>query len=255
MGFLPQASSINLYAYFTQYAREKIFNGDVLDFKVEYFSLHDDDVDYGVSKKVIGVDSSGNTLYNILPSGFIPDVTGDADSCIKSMKNEVVFGINTLTGTSQIIVTPPPSNPPPPPSASRTLTIGFNTVSYTDPTVGTGKNFAYPFVVSLKALVGDASGGPTQGEATTTTFNIEVLEYDPLLIQSISVTPLNPISFPGGGTVSGSLNFIKSNFSPGADPGYSEATTIKLKITPLQSNRTVETGKGILTYTKTLQWN
>lgn len=109
MGFVPQASSINLYAYFSQYARERIFNGDVPDFQVKFFSLHDEDVNYLISKKIIGADSSGNTIYNTLPSGFIPDATGDSDSCIKSMVSKLQ-NENMLLYS---IATPVPPTPPP----------------------------------------------------------------------------------------------------------------------------------------------
>jgi len=96
MGFIKSSTTIQLYAYFTEYARERIFNGDVIDFQIKNFSLHDEDIDYKISKEIIGVDSSGNTLYNTLKSGFIPDITGDNDVCIKSNKSTIILGKNTL---------------------------------------------------------------------------------------------------------------------------------------------------------------
>lgn len=98
MGFIVSSSTVQLYAYFTEYARERIFNGDVIDFQIKNFSLHDEDINYQISKQIIGVDSSGNTLYNTPKSGFIPDITGDNDVCIKSNKGMVVFGKNMLKG-------------------------------------------------------------------------------------------------------------------------------------------------------------
>jgi hypothetical protein len=95
MGFVPSSSTIQLYAYFTEYARERIFNGDVPDFKVTHFSLHDDDVNYLITS------SSDGSTNKPLESGFIPDITGDIDSCIKSNKNRIELGKNTLTGTTQ----------------------------------------------------------------------------------------------------------------------------------------------------------
>jgi hypothetical protein len=90
MGFVTSSSTIQLYAYLTQYARERILNGDITEFQAKYFSLHDEDVNYLISKYTIGQDSSGNTLYNVLKTGFVPDITGDPDSCIKSMVSGVL---------------------------------------------------------------------------------------------------------------------------------------------------------------------
>jgi hypothetical protein len=97
MGYLPSSSTIQLHAYLTHYARERIFNGTIEEFQVKYFSLHDNDVNYKISKNTIGVDSSGNTLYNTLKTGFIPDVTGDPDFCVKSMVSNLL-NKNMLTG-------------------------------------------------------------------------------------------------------------------------------------------------------------
>jgi hypothetical protein len=97
MGFVTSSSTIQLYAYLTKYARERIFNGETIEFQAKYFSLHDDDVNYKISKYDIGVDSSGNTIFNTLKSGFIPDVTGDPNACVKSMASKVLMK-NMLTG-------------------------------------------------------------------------------------------------------------------------------------------------------------
>lgn len=272
MGFVPSSSTIQLYAYFTEYARERIFNGEVPDFQVRHFSLHDDDIDYQISKEIIGVDSSGNTLYNIPKSGFIPDITGDIDSCVKSNKASIVFGRNMLTGTTQVstpvvlgCTNPLATNYNPnatvddgsctiPPQA-RTLTIGFDQISFTQPLpADNSKNHSYTLQVNLKALAGDTTGNANLEESLATTFNIEIVEYDTALIQNITTTPLNPKGFSIGNTTSITLQFTKKNLVI-QDPVYTEAVTIKLKLVPLQSNRIIEPGKDIFTYTKTIQWN
>jgi hypothetical protein len=89
MGFLPSSSTIQLYAYITQYGREKILNGDEYEFKITHFSLHDDDINYRIAAKKIGTDITGGTIYNLVSSGFIPDITGDIDTCIKSLAKGV----------------------------------------------------------------------------------------------------------------------------------------------------------------------
>jgi hypothetical protein len=95
MGFVPSSSTIQLYAYFTQYAREKIFNGDEKTFTATFFTLHDDDVNYILSSK-----PTITTPYNILPSGFIPDITGDGNTCIKSLASGKYLNNNMLTGST-----------------------------------------------------------------------------------------------------------------------------------------------------------
>jgi hypothetical protein len=274
MGFVPSSSTIQLYAYFTEYAREKIFNGEVIDFKVKDFSLHDEDINYIISKETIGVDSSGNTLYNTLKSGFLPDITGDIDTCVKSNKTSIVFGRNMLTGTTQVstpvvfgctnplasnynedanfddgscIITTP---------QTRTLTIGFDQSSFNQPLPADDKkNHNHPFQVNLKALAGDTTGNANLQEALSTTFNIEIIpDYDTSLIQNVKTTTLNPQGFAGGNTALINLEFTKKNKII-QDLFLIEPVTIRLKLVPLQPNRIIEPGKDIYTYTKSIKWN
>jgi hypothetical protein len=159
--------------------------------------LHDDDINYLISKETIGVDSSGNTLYNTLKSGFLPDITGDIDSCVKSNKASIVFGRNMLTGTTQVstpvvfgCTNPASSNYNPlatnddgsciiPPPQTRTLTIGFDQTSFNQPLpADSSKNHSHTFQVNLKALAGDTTGNANLQEALATTFNIEIVDYD-----------------------------------------------------------------------------
>jgi len=272
MGFVPSSSTIQLYAYFTEYARERIFNGVVDDFKVTQFSLHDEDINYIISKETIGVDSSGNTLYNTLKSGFLPDITGDIDSCVKSNKSSIVFGRNMLTGTTQVstpvvfgCTNPLATNYNPLatvddnsctiPSGSRILTIGFDLASFSQPPpADPSKLHNYTVNVNLKALAGDTTGNANLQEALATTFNIEIVDYDTSLIQNVTTTPLNPKGFSLGNTTSFSLQFGKKILTI-PDPILIEPVTIKLKLVPLQSNRIIEPGKDIFTYTKLIQWN
>ena len=190
MGFVPSSSTIQLYAYFTEYARERIFNGEVPDFQVRHFSLHDDDIDYQVSKEIIGVDSSGNTLYNTLQSGFIPDITGDIDSCVKSNKASIVFGRNMLTGTTQVstpvvlgCTNPSSPNYNPlanvddgsciiPPTPIRTLLIAIEPVSFDETNIPTSflLSHQYTFNVVLKTQPGDTTPITPEERAATSFF-------------------------------------------------------------------------------------
>jgi hypothetical protein len=63
----------------TQKGREYVLSGNKAQFAITQFSLHDEDVNYQISKNLI------STEYNKLPKGFVPDITGDNDDCINSI--------------------------------------------------------------------------------------------------------------------------------------------------------------------------
>lgn len=273
MGFVPSSSTIQLYAYFTQYAREKIFNGEVSDFKVTQFSLHDDDINYVITKETIGLDSSGNTLYNTLKSGFLPDITGDIDSCVKSNKTSIVFGRNMLTGTTQVstpvvfgctdpaadnynsaatvddgscIITTP---------SNRSLSIGFqiptNTpiADYSLPPQK--KNFSYNFFVDLKQNIGESN--PTSSEISNTSFIVDLAETpisDVLLNSTIKVNGNSlptTVNLVAGSSFQSTLSFSRdATFNP--NPSESNPVVIKLKLVSTNINRPIEPTKQIFTY-------
>jgi hypothetical protein len=91
MGFIQQSNTKKIYAYLTQYARQQILDGNEADFTVKYFSLHDNDVNYKISANLV------NNSYNTLPSGFVPDITGDNDGCLLSIANGIQLE-NSLGG-------------------------------------------------------------------------------------------------------------------------------------------------------------
>lgn len=97
MGFVTSSSTIQLYAYMTQYARERILNGDEDQFTITHFSLHDDDINYQIAKNKIGTNITGGAIYNLVTSGFIPDITGDIDNCVKSLAKGVEIRESYLT--------------------------------------------------------------------------------------------------------------------------------------------------------------
>lgn len=101
MGFIPQIATKTLYAYLTPLGRQYILDGDKADFQVEYFTLHDDDVNYFISSNM----SAGTSSYYTLPSGFVPDITGDADTCIKSIAEGTNINIMSSLSGSTIIDT------------------------------------------------------------------------------------------------------------------------------------------------------
>ena len=105
MGFIQQSNTKKIYAYLTQYARQQILDGNEADFTVKYFSLHDNDVNYNISANLV------NNSYNTLPSGFVPDITGDNDGCLLSIANGIQIE-NSIGGFVE---------PPPPVSLSATV--------------------------------------------------------------------------------------------------------------------------------------
>jgi len=79
MGYVPSSATQTLYAYLTQKGRYFLLFSSATESTVKYFSLHDDDINYRISSKNV------NSDYNKLPRGFVPDITGDDDDCIRSV--------------------------------------------------------------------------------------------------------------------------------------------------------------------------
>lgn len=251
MGFVPSSSTIQLYAYFTEYARERIFNGDVPDFQVTQFSLHDEDVNYRITSN-----SDGSTNQP-LTSGFLPDYTGDNDICIKSNKSFVKLGKNTLTGTTAIITPGTPPTPPPPPSGSRTLIIGFPTGTntpiddYGSSTNLNKKNFSYNLSINLTQNIGEPN--PTQAEITSTSVIVELVEppLSPVVLNgSIKV---NNIALPATVNFGNSSNLIvtlsfnrDSTYNP--NPAEIDYTEVKVKLTSTNPNRQIDPTKSTFIY-------
>jgi hypothetical protein len=86
MGYLPSSSTHTVYAYLTQKGRYNLLFSSATASTVSYFSLHDDDINYRVTSKKI------NSDYNKLTRGFVPDITGDDDDCIKSVSQAYILG-------------------------------------------------------------------------------------------------------------------------------------------------------------------
>lgn len=85
MGYISKNDKIKLTAFYTQKGRTFYLNGDETDKKPVFFSLGDSDTNY-----IIGVNNQTNTVVNnILKSGFIPDLSGDYDGCLKGVAEGV----------------------------------------------------------------------------------------------------------------------------------------------------------------------
>lgn len=122
MGYIPKSSKVTLNAYLTQKGREYFIKGTEQQVEIKYFSLNDPDVNYRIASRI-----NGDGDKNVLPSGFIPDLTGDNTGCIKS----VASGLEqkyTIKGGSNLIDT-------------KTFIYPTVTVSFTD---GDGRiNFTF----------------------------------------------------------------------------------------------------------------
>jgi hypothetical protein len=92
MGYIQQSDTKKIYAYLTQIGKERFITGELVDFQVKYFSLHDDDINYYISAQNISA-----STYNTPKSGFISDITGDDDICLSNiseaslLKNKLVY--------------------------------------------------------------------------------------------------------------------------------------------------------------------
>lgn len=84
MGFVISTPKVTLEAYYTQLGRKYLISGTTAQSKIKYFSLTDPDVNY-----YIAVNTNPNEEKNVLPTGFVVDITGDKTDCIKSVSNGI----------------------------------------------------------------------------------------------------------------------------------------------------------------------
>jgi hypothetical protein len=96
MGFIKQSNTKTVSAYLTPLGRKYVLDGDREEFEIKFFSLHDEDTNYFISSNII----SANT-YNTLKSGFVPDITGDDSTCIKSIAKASEVNIDNVLFGSQ----------------------------------------------------------------------------------------------------------------------------------------------------------
>ena len=90
MGYVPSSTTQNLYAYLTQKGRYNLLFENADAFQVAYFSLHDNDINYNIASEVI------NSQFNKPPKGFVPDITGDNDDCIRSIAQAYIVDSNSI---------------------------------------------------------------------------------------------------------------------------------------------------------------
>lgn len=81
MGFVSESNSAELTAFYTQIGRKYILDGSESDKKVVYFSLSDSDTNYTVASN----DRVNTSEKNYLDNGLVPDLSGNYDSCIKTV--------------------------------------------------------------------------------------------------------------------------------------------------------------------------
>tara|TARA_R110000824_G_scaffold58449_2_gene158000 strand:+ start:2752 stop:4425 length:1674 start_codon:yes stop_codon:yes gene_type:complete len=86
MGFISSASTVYLDLHTTEYGREFLLQGGLGD-KITKFTLGDSDTDY-------------KNTTNLLPAGYVPDVTGAHNDCIFGVNNgfEVKYKLAYITG-------------------------------------------------------------------------------------------------------------------------------------------------------------
>jgi len=71
MGFIESGDTITLNAYLTPLGRNRLLSKNIQDKTIVSFSLGDSDTNYNID--------------NPLPTGNIPDLTGDDTGCVKSI--------------------------------------------------------------------------------------------------------------------------------------------------------------------------
>jgi hypothetical protein len=162
MGFLPSASTKTLTAYLTQKGRQYILTGNRTDFNIKFFSLHDNDINYYIASDLLGGD------YNIPQSGFIPDITGDDDYCIKSIAEGIIINPNSvITGGTKL-------------NSVRPVYVEFADTRKTSLQNPANNSFNDTFSVAITPPTGDDS--PISSfEYQNSSFAIKVLDNSPAI--------------------------------------------------------------------------
>ena len=251
MGFIPQINTKTLYAYLTPKGRQYILDGDKVDFQIAYFSLHDDDVNYFVSSNI-----SAGTTYYTLQSGFIPDITGDADTCIKSIaKGTGVNMLSTLSGST--IIDPETGFPTVGPigsdgsiGARNTIIAGPTNTTINDGTLTTRPSYSTSFVVNISPPIGDT--------APLSTAEIESSKF---YVRIVNPSPSNLI---GNFKISGVPTSVNTDFlySPTAssqrvaieyqvlqNPSTSQTIRFDIIITPFNTSNSITNNNIVYTAT------
>jgi hypothetical protein len=253
MGFIPQVSTKTLYAYLTPKGRKYILDGNQEDFQVAFFSLHDDDVNYFISSNI-----SAGTAYYTLQSGFIPDITGDADTCIKSISDGTTVNmLCTLSGST--IIDPTTNAPTVGPIGSSGTIGGRNTVisgplttTLNGGTLDTAKaNQNTSFAVSITPPINNAAAPLTTTEIQNSKFNVRISNPSPSAFFAnfkINNTPisLNTDFLVTPTTASQAVSII---YTIAGSLNTTQTVGFDITITPVSSNNSVT--RGSLKYTAT----
>jgi hypothetical protein len=190
MGYVPSSTTQNLYAYLTQKGRQYLLFENAEKFQIKYFSLHDNDVDYTVASEMI------NSQYNKLPKGFVPDITGDDDDCIRSIAQAYIVdansiinpGVNGVEFVRPVFVGFTQSRNPSPIAANPDLNnfTGSITLELTPPTNGTeitDEEIANTsFIVYVESIQGPIKNVSINGKLNES----EVISFDSSLITTVN---------------------------------------------------------------------
>jgi hypothetical protein len=252
MGFIPQVSTKTLYAYLTPLGRQFILDGDKEDFQVAFFSLHDDDVNYYISSNI-----SSSTSYYTLQSGFVPDITGDNDSCIKSIAQGTRPNmLSTLSGSTDI--DPVTGKPTVGPigsdgtiGARNTVIAGPTNTTINGGTIDTSKsNQTVSFSVSIAPPIGD-SVPLTTTEISNSKFNVKITNPSPnSLIGNFKINNvLTSVNTDFLITPTTASQLVNVTYQIIAVPAASQTVTFTITITPASTNNSAT--RNSLAYTAT----
>ncbi len=149
MGFIAHNNTITMTAYTTPKGREYLVSGNPEDFRPAFFALDDSDTNY--------LQASETTVDgpNILPAGFVPDLSGDYTGSIKSLaagvaQRSFLYGGATVgqVGTSGVLGT-------------RIAQVGFGAhrIATTRAVTAAMPNTTYAVNIPLRTLDGVVNGG------------------------------------------------------------------------------------------------
>ena len=197
MGYIPSSTTQTLYAYLTQEGRHNLLFKNANAFQIKYFSLHDNDINYIIASETI------NSQFNKLPKGFVPDITGDNDDCIRSIAQAHIVDANSIIMPSANGI-----------EFVRPVYVGFTQSKNTNPISTNPATNSFTGSISLELTPPSNGTEITDQELTNTSFVVYVeSKQGPIknILINGSANQSEVLSFDGSFRTTVNFSFEKDN--------------------------------------------
>jgi hypothetical protein len=232
MGYIPSpGGQITLVAYLTAKGREYLVNGQPDDFLPRFFAVSDPDTNY--------LQAAETTPQgpNILPAGYVPDLSGDYSGSIRSLAAGVVQRSFLVGGVSQL-------------GTKGTLGTSISTIGFGPSRTGNARITtagSAPLSVSIQVPVTITSGIAQGGEQVKLYLVPVTKGTSPQLYPYLSLGNGGLVSWSAGESLTKSLTVTlnMSQLPAGITPGSSYY--FYLMAVPFKSSVTVPVATGLFT--------